>query len=343
MKVDSGRVTNPPAISREEVSEELQRWGKLVIQFDREQAYSPALLSDLNGLCRHFGDALTVRFFGHYRNNTFDAANLQYLPDVKSLGVNCLLQIKNEDILAELDQLVRLDFGVYEFDRPAFLSRLPLERLLCLSVDQTRKRNLDLAPLADCARLETLAIEGHVHGIGAVAGLPRLRKVTLRSFPSSARLHHFNHCPRLEWFKLILGGRPNLDEFQSDSLHTLIVLRVLGIRDLGAMTRFPRLRRLQVEDQGKLAQLDLQGVALHYLWLVNCKGLSSLLGLEVQRDLRQFVASRVALDFAALRDFPWPTGAECVSLNSANQKWNEATKAALTERGHGNDISWWFI
>lgn len=147
--------------------------------------------------------------------------------------------------------------------------------------------------------------------------------------------------PSLEDLTLILGGHQDLADLESDTLQVLQVLRVRGVETLGDLSRLPALTALRVEDQLKITDLDLSGANLERLWLYNCKNLASLPGLENQKRLREFFASKVALDMEALRDRAWPPSTQSVQLFANRKKWNDTTKAQLAARGLDGKRAYW--
>lgn len=340
MFVDSGRVNDPLTISESEIAAELAKRGRLVIQFARPNAYPPQVLRQLNSLCRQWSDSLEIRFYGHY-GASFDAATLRYLPDVANLSVDCLMSIHNEDEIAQLLRLTHLRFGVFEFDHPAFLGTLGLERIKTLSLSENRKRNFDLSPLAACKSLEALYVEGHWKGIEDIAGLPCLKRVTLRAFAKTRSVAFLGKANHLSHLALVLGGREDITELASQSLQTLQILRVKGLHSFGDLSRFPTLRHLRIEDQLQLKRLDLTGAHLERLTLSNCKNLATIVGLGDQDQMREFVASRVALNLDELKELTWPKTMEVVGLYSGSNKWNESTAQLLANRGYKRFGSNW--
>lgn len=266
---------------------------------------------------------------------------LRQLPEVQNLAVDCLARIENEDEIGRLPKRERLSFGVFELDRPDFLHSLDLGRLTRLTLSETRKRNIDLAPLAGCRSLTDLLVNGHAKGIGAIAALPALRKLTLSAYAKHNGLDFVEAMPALADLTLILGGRPNLDDLASANLASLQILRVRGVETLGDLARFPALTALRIEDQLQITDLDLSGANLERLWLLNCKNLATLHGLDGQKRLREFAASRVALDMDALRDRDWPASAQSVRLFTGKTKWNDATQALLAAKGAGGKNEFW--
>lgn len=340
LKVDGRRVTDPQSISPTEIAQKCEELGELVVQFSRPQAYTPAILESLNEACRITRNGLQVRFFGHY-GSAFDAACLRHLPEARDLAVDCLFHIAHEDELGRLPNLNRLSFGVFELDRPAFLNTLPLGQLERLILSENRKRNFDLSPLSCCASLSALFVHGHSKGINAITELTSLQKLTLGSYAKSHSLNFIEGISNLRRLTLILGGRADVDDMSNKSVEVLKIVRVRGLSTLGDLSRFPSLSVLRIEDQLQLIRLDLTGAQLERLWLLNCKNLADLVGLEAQKRIREFRAYKVALDLNALRDRDWPPSARSISLFSGSEKWNDDALARLSARGLGEKGELW--
>ncbi len=340
LRIEANRVTNPEAISPKEIAQACEQREHLVVQFSESEAYSAAKLQLLNEACVLAQDRLQVRFYGHY-GTQFDAAVLRHLPEARNVAVDCLRKIVNEDEIGQLPKLKDLSFEVFEFDRPDFLQTLDLGRLARLVLAENRKRNIDLSPLAQCGALEELFIQGHSKGIDAITRLHHLRKLTLSAYAKAHTLGFISSISNLKELTLILGGRTNVDDLSSTTIVMLQILRVRGLASLGNLSRLPALAALRVEDQLQLSRLDLRGANLERLWLLNCRTLAEINGLELQKRLRDFRASRVALDLDALRDRNWPSTMRSVCLFSGSEKWNEAAQSLLNARGLGEKGELW--
>jgi hypothetical protein len=335
-----GRITNPAALSPMEIIRACEQHERLVVQFDKPEAYTPATLQLLNEACRLARDGLQVRFYGHY-GTRFDGALLRYLPEVCNLSVDCLSEIVHEEEVGRLPNLRRLCFGVFELDRSDFLDTIELGRIVYLALHENRKRNINLSPLVRCRSLNELFIHGHSKGIDAIAGLSHLRNLGLGAYARTHPLDFIAAMPDLKQLMLILGGRADVSDLSSSSIEMLQILRVRGVTTLGDLSRLPALSALRIEDQLQLSRLDLMGPKLERLELFNCKNLAELSGLDTQDRLREFGASRVALDLNALRDRNWPATMQSVRLFSGNTKWNDDAKARLALRGLGEKGSFW--
>ena len=292
------------------------------------------VLDEVNRLCARYGALLEVRFYGWYRDAAgFDADLLRAIPEVRRLTLNCLQRVINLEAIADLPMLEDFHFGVFEQADGAFLSALPLERLTRLGLEENRKRNFDLAPLARCGSLEQLFIQGHTRGLGVVAHLPRVVALTRSGRPKGQRLDVINAMPALRDFRLLLGSRSSIAELAHQTVEKLMVDWVRGLESLGDLGRFPTLRELIVEDQLQIAEINLTGTGIERLRVTNCKNLTSLIGLDTLDRLEWFHASRTKLDLEVLRDRFWPKTTRSVGLFSGSRKWNDATCEAFAARG----------
>lgn len=332
MLIDSGRLTNPARIDPVAAGKLISEGNLAVIQFDSPPA-NPAVLAQVNALCRDHKAALQVRFYGFYRHK-FDAALLGHLPDVVSLAVDCLSGIENVEALANLPRLERLSLGVHDLDRPDVLDLLRLEQLTHLSLGQTRKSNFDLLPLRRCAVLEQLFVHGHWRNADAITGLPRLSALTLSGFPKRASLDFVAAVQPLRQLRLLLGSRDSIVELEHPGIERLGLCWVRGLSELGPMGRFATLRELSLEHQLRLSAIDLSGSRLERLRLMNCKTLTTIDGLERLACLRELMVSETALDLDALRDADWGPALEVIGLYSGKARWNDAAREALAARGY---------
>ena len=305
------------------------------VNLKASDAYSPPLLERLDGLCRKYGTTVEVRFFG----DCFDAANLRYLPSVQNLTLDCLNEIRNEDEMAALPHLRRLSFQVRELNRPEFLSTLNLSHLEVLRLMGTPRPNLNLKPLAKAHRLHKLTVESHRRGIESLVELPKLEHLTLWGQPRSQSLAFVSALPALRGLSLGFGGRETLDDLQSQTLESLSVARVNGLRDLGPIRRYPRLTGLSVADQIRLSSINLTGTSMQYLSVANCRNLTEIAGLEQCSGLVRFNALfPLGLPWDELRDRRWPASLRVLSLWSPNMKWNKSARALHDARGYQESV-----
>jgi len=117
------RVTDPTVIDEAQLAEHVQAGRRPILQFSQRSSYPPALLTAVNQACARFGDRLDVRFYAHY-GDSFDAAVLERLPELRSLSVDSLTAIDNSDAIARL-RLDRYTAGLHEqlpFDHEVVLA-----------------------------------------------------------------------------------------------------------------------------------------------------------------------------------------------------------------------------
>lgn len=326
------RITDPVTVERNTLRAILNSGRTPTIQFSKP-GYTPELLRAVNRLCSEFEDEIEVRFFGHYQEQ-FDASVLVELQAARWISVDCLTGISNEGQIGKLPLLNRLSFGVYQFDNPRFLETLTVSNLKQLALGETAKRNFDLEPLGGSEQLQTLFLEGHTKNVEVLSSLPKLAKLKLRAFPKHKDLQFLSDAVSLRSLSLILGGRSSFSEFQHSALEELIVIRVRGLETLGSLSRFPRLRKLHVEDQLQVQSINLTGAPLRRILFLNCKGLAEIDGIESLCDLVELRVSRTKLDLEALANRDWPASLSILALYSSSQKWNEATRAMLDQRGY---------
>src|SRR5215469_11298168 len=117
------RIQSPKSIDEEMIAALISSGAQeVVLQFAEQSDYSSRLLDAINAASRRFGSKLTVRFYGHYSNGgRFNCAWLRYLPDVRSLNLDCLTNIEGASRIAELQYLDAFAFGVFESDIPDLL------------------------------------------------------------------------------------------------------------------------------------------------------------------------------------------------------------------------------
>ncbi len=326
------RIGNPEVVTSDDIEKILVKGRRATVQFS-DALYSTELLESLNDLCSVFGTQLEVRFFGFY-GGSFDASVLAHLPEVRSLSVDCMRHIRNEDEITRLPQLEHLTLGVYELDEPEFLSTLPLERLTLLSISENRKRDFNLAPLGRCGDLKDLYIHGHTKQIATLANLPQVQALRLSGMPKRQELPFVSDMAGLKSLSLLLGGRQSINEVHHPSLEELSIVRVRSLETLGELARFPALRRLHVEDQIQLRSLSISGPRLNDIKVLNCKNLNQISGLLEQVELTHFRAFRIQHELLEkLLESDWPASAEIVALYANSEKWNKVAREKLDSRG----------
>jgi hypothetical protein len=256
-----------------------------VLQFS--QPPSSELLERADAFCCEFGSEVQIRFFG-FGWNKFDTSLLSGLPNVANLSIDTIRKISDFGPIAKLPKLTRLRFGVHEHPDGGFLQQLDLARFTHLTLAENKRRNFDLAPLAHARSLKRLFIQGHHKSIEAISQLPCLEDVSLSGFPKRHDLLFLNELAAMSSLLLILGSRQSIAEFSHPGLRELKIVWVRLLEDLGPLGRFTRLEKLVIEDQLRLTQLDISGLHLRRLHILNCKNLKRITGLEEQSQLKDF-------------------------------------------------------
>ena len=327
------RIHNPASIDAASLRAAIAADGKVIVQFGEHFAPEP-LLADLDTLAATCGAALEIRFYG-YHFTPFDAAILRALPHAANLSLDCHTSAVNLQTLGELPRLQCLQLGVYEMQEHDILALENLRTLEYLSLGETRKANIDLAPLRHWPQLAQLHTTGHVKNIDAITALPALTKLSLSQVKSKDDVDFINAMPALAQLRFILGGRASIAHVTAPLLEEMEVVRVRGLEDLGDLGRFPRLRRLSVEDQIKLAELRLgENPALASLILRNCKTLERLAGIATLSTLNNLAVYLTQLDIDALLAGGLPAALKHLTLATGKRKRDEEIKAQLAARGY---------
>lgn len=302
------------------------------IQFSKP-GYGPKQLKMVNALCRYFKEKLEVRFYGHYGQG-FDANMLKYIPDVQWLSIDCLEDIRNVNSLYELEAIRRFSFGVHNFEDSEFLANLPLTGLEELSLGDTKKNNLNLEPIAKANRLKTAGVFGHTKGIEHLEHCSQLSTLRLGRISKHQSLSFLSKIPKLSFLQLILGGRRDINDFRHPKIDTLEIVRVLGFEDLGDLSRFPRLKKLVIEDQIRLERISLDGVNLEDIRILNCKNLNGIEAISLQRNISHIRIYGTKLDLGELAKRQWPDSLETLALYSGKRKQDENLRKVLDEKGY---------
>lgn len=326
-------IQNPVRLDAAAIDAAIGAGRQVLVQFDTLGEPAP-LLPELDLLAATHGAALTIRIYG-YDPRVFDTRIVRALPHVASLSIDCHRNALHLETLGELRHLRRLVLGVYELAQTDILQLENLHGLEQLSLGETAKNNIDLAPLRHYTRLSSLSIEGHATHIDTLASLPALTQLQLYRMKNKVALDFVPGIAHLEQLLLQLGGRESIREIEAPQLAQLEVIRVRGLEDLGDLGRFPLLRQLWLEDQIKLTQLDVSGNALlEQLHLLTCKGLAQLDGLAGLTALRKLSVSETGLDIDALLVQGLPAALSDVRFRTGKVKRDEEIAALLAQAGY---------
>lgn len=324
------RITNPAKIDAAQVASWIGSGAGVTIQFTGSK-YPPQVLKMVETLCQEHGERLTVRF---YSVREFDASVLEQIPSVRSLCVHDFDSIKNLSVITKLRHLKTFwtGGGFKEFD---FLKSDNLKALTRLTLGPTPKPGFDLSALSGMEALKFLNLCGHTRNLAAIGGLAKLETLRLTSLPPICQLGFVNHLSRLKELTIILGGRENIDEIGHPGLVELEIVRVRGFGRLDP-TRFPKLKKLQIEDQIRLRSLSFpkQNKDLFRLAVLNCKGLVELEGLKNLRCLEDLRISRTSLVFDRLLDHGFPPHLKTGYFGTGRAKEDKAILKRLKELGY---------
>jgi hypothetical protein len=327
------RITDPQSIDEGLIASLLANGAqRVVLQFSKESAYSVSILQDVNKACRTFGVKVNIRFWGHY-GSRFDCGHLRHIPEVCSLNLDCLAGISNFDQIAQLGQLEEFAFGVFESDLPDILNTPSLLGVRKLILAESRKNNIDLAPLAGYERLETLFLNAQKRNIEAVGRLHSIRKLSLSSIAKSQSLAFVGRLHGLTTLTLLLGGRNDLEELAHGGVKNLEVLRVRGISAID-LALFPKIETFRVEDELQLQKLNLDGCPkLRWLSIWNCKTFSALQGMRYAHHLEYLFIGKTAIEPSAFfRELP--DGLKNLSLTGYGKRKDDGLRHRVESLGY---------
>jgi hypothetical protein len=198
----------------------------------------------------------------------------------------------------------------------AYLARVP--DLARLQLHANERSPLSLSPLAGLTRLRELSLERLAADIDAVGDLTSLEVLKLRSItlPDLAILRRLK---RLRRFELRLGGTSDLSGIEAAPLEYLEIWRVLGLADLEPVAALGQLDFLFLQALPRVTELpDLSATPLTGATLDTMKGLVDLRGLAAAprlNNLALFAMNHIRWEhlepFAghpSLRDFVIGTG-----------------------------------
>ena len=328
------RITDPSAVDSAQIERILRAGKTATVQFSRVP-YSRKLLANVDALCLRFGDRLEVRFYAH-DTSAFDASYLELIPNVRWLSVDCLVRATNLEHLSALQCLEKLSLGIHELNDPEILQKISTSELRELRLCETRKNNIDLEPLSRCQHLVDLMIAGHHKNFGVVSELKNLEALHLRGLSKVHSLEAVSRIRNLKTLSVILGGRTDINELAHPKLEDLAIIRVLGFSDPGDLSRFPALRKLQIEDQIRLESFDLSTApsTLEEIAVGNCKKLREVRPLDHLKSLRSLRLVLTAVDFERFLALCRPPSLRQIVFRSCRGKIDLEYEARLAALGY---------
>lgn len=334
------RIHNPAYLDTNSIESDLSESKTVVIQFS-EKVYDDKILAELNALCARNSELLEIRFYGHYEDNGyFDCQILEKLPDVKSLFVDCLYHAKNLTFLTKLKHLHTLSLGFFELKETEILNSENLKSLQKLLLSDTRTKALNLEYLREYQNLKYLICCSHTKNIEAIGELKNLEYLSLNSI-SKAPIGFVNNLKKLKTLKLILGGRSDIYEIEDNDIEELEIIRVRGFNELKNITRFKKLKKLQIEDQIQLTELVFDKT-LHHLeevTILNCKSFSLLDGLENLERLSRLWIYKTGLDFDNLVEKRLPKSLKTFGFYTSKVKIDKEIQIKIKSLGYQNRLA----
>jgi len=258
-----------------------------------------AYLERIQRACAALGEALEVRFYAHY-SETFDAAVLDRLSEVRSLAIDSLERVTHLEAVGRLPKLAALRFGPLRVESADALEAMGVARLERFTLAGTPSPALDLSPLGEASSLRVLRLLGRGKNTAAIGGARALRELALHPAPNEP-LGFIDRLQALEVLKLVLGKKESIRAIGPlPALRDLSFKEVALLADLGDLQRFPRLRRLQLSDQKHVREITVGrgNAALEHVRLYSVPALHAIDGLAALPALESLWAYDSRLDLA---------------------------------------------
>ena len=325
-------LNDPQSIDQDDLAEAIERDRRVPrIQFSKPEACRPEILAQVNRCCQRFDTRVQVRFWGHYKRE-FDFGVLGQIPQVRALIID-VDQASGIEGLESLSNLEELGFGVSEGNNSGLLKLKNLRNLRRLTLLPMPRQNVDLAPLAGFARLEELTLCGQARNIDVLPQLGTVRKLGLSGMRNTVRLDTVRSMTGLETLWVVQGGRSNTNEFANERVTSLRVDRIRGMEEID-LSGFSRLELLAIEDQSKIAVLDLRPLinTLRRLQIFNMKNLDQLVGIEEQTRLESLWQGQTKVDPDQLIG-RLPKSIRAVGMMGYAKKQGEQLKERITSLG----------
>lgn len=331
------RIQDPKELDPQSILSQAVGENEVILQFS-ETVTNVKLLQKVNDLCKVASRNLCVRFYGHYETG-LDCAVLEYLPDVKTLYLDCLNSVINFAELRNLNSLENLNIGIYKLDEKDFLSWDNLNMVSSLSLSETQKNDFDLKYLAQYRNLASLFLSGHTKSIDIIGSTSRLSELTL-SIPSKAPIGFVNQLSELKKLRLVLGGRANLDEIHTFGIEELEIVRVRGFSSFDNISEFVKLKSLLLEDQIQIEKISFikELPRLDDLRILNCKKLVQLDGVRYLPVLHQLQISRTAIKFLDFTSQDLPKSLKVLGFNTGRPTENRGIKTTIEKMGY---VDWY--
>ncbi|MEK5279706.1 MULTISPECIES: hypothetical protein [Paenibacillus] len=329
-------INDPISLDPVQIQQDLYSGNQVIVQFSDPSTYG-SILDEVNELCARFDENFGVRFYGHY-SVSFDCETLLQIPNVKMLLLNCLRQSHNTNVLAKLNNLYSLSVGIYELENSEILSIDTLRSLSILNIS-SEKKTLNLEYLKEFSRLEQLHVIGKVKNLDAIGDLEDLTYLALHSI-SNKPLHFINRLKKLKELRILLGGREHIQDIEENEIESLEICRVRGFHDLSNISVFRALKKLVIEDQIQLREInfDQQMKTLEELTIMNCKTLAHLTGMEHLPFLHKLRIFKTAIDFDSFIEQELPIGLTTLEFATFKRKVDQEIQKTIVGLGYQNGI-----
>lgn len=239
-------------------------------------------LDRIQQACAAYGDALEIRFYDHFEEE-FDASVLDHLSEIRNLTIG-VPPMLNPEAVGRLPKLSTLHFTPpWNLKNPKILSAFGVHRLTHFTIaGVTPMPTIDLAPLGQARSLRSLRLLGRGKNTEAIGDCTALTELAIR--PSDGfSLDFVNQLQRLEVLKFVLGRVRSIHEVGVlPALRDLSAFEVHLLEELGDLQRFPRLRRLQLSDQQRIAEIHVgpTNAQLEHMRLYSVPALQSIAGFS---------------------------------------------------------------
>lgn len=326
------RINSTTTIDKAHIELELNAGKQVIIQFVTN-SYTSETLTHLNELCSRNSRKLCVRFYGHYQGS-FDCAIVLQIPDVKCLYIDCD-KAENINCLSELQHLEELNLSIFELNQPEILASASFKRIQLLGIGETRTNSLNLEHLSDYTNLVELGIVAQTKNIDTVGELSKLKALSLYRV-KKAPLEFVNRLINLKKFDLILGSRNNINDINNCPIEQLQIVQVRGFNDLGDLSRFSQLKKLVVENQIQLRELNFSTAFPHLeaLSVLDCKTFDTLMGLTNLPALASLILYNTRIEFDQFIEQEFPVTLKHLGFYTRKSKADVIIKEELNKRGY---------
>ncbi|WP_028595075.1 hypothetical protein [Paenibacillus assamensis] len=324
-------INNPAALDRVRIKQDLLEGNQVLVQFSHPDFYG-AILEEVDELCARLDENFGVRFYGH-NSLSFDARTLLRIPHVKTLHLNSLIHAHNIESLAALEHLHSLHVGIHELENSDILGIDSLRSLRDLAIISDKKL-LNLQHVKEFSHLEHLHVGGKLKNLDVIGYLEKLNYLALHSI-SKLPIHFINRLKKLKHLRIILGGREHIQEIEENEIDHLEICRIRGFHDLSNITKFRALTSLTIEDQAQLRGINFdRGMeTLEEMMILNCKGLSSLSGMERLPSLRKLRIFKTAIDFDSFIGQKLPSALSELEFTTSKSKVDQEIQDSLYKLG----------